>query len=252
MKRVVIFVYGVLCYLVTLASIAGGVVFFGNFVQHSVDAAPRVGWLLALAINAGLALVFAVQHSGMARPGFKRWWTRFIPEPIERATYCLASCVAVFALYAWWQPMGPVVWQVDGAAASVLTGIYLTGWAGLVYTTFLIDHFDLFGLRQVTLALRGRPYEPLVFKTASFYRWVRHPIYVAWLTIFWAAPVMTLGHLIFSLTITAYVLLAIQLEERDLEDAIGGDYAAYRQTTPMLIPRPTPALPKTATSGQSG
>ena len=250
MKRVVFFVYGLFCYLFTLASIGAGVLFFGNFIGQSVDSAPRVGWALALAINVALAAVFAVQHSGMARPGFKRWWTRFVPEPTERATYCLASCVAVFALYALWQPMGPAIWQIDGIAASVVTGVYLAGWAGLVYTTFLIDHFDLFGMRQVTLYLRKRPYEPLQFKTVSFYRWVRHPIYVAWLTIFWAAPVMTVGHLIFSVTITAYVLLAIQLEERDLEDAIGGEYATYRQTTPMVVPRLTPALPKTVPSGQ--
>jgi protein-S-isoprenylcysteine O-methyltransferase Ste14 len=245
MKRTALFVYGLACYLLTLAAIGAGILFFGNFIPQSVDSASRVAWPLALAINVALATVFAIQHSGMARPAFKRWWTRFIPEPIERATYCLASCIAIFALYALWQPMGPVLWQIEGAAASVMTGIYLAAWAGLVYVTYLIDHFDLFGMRQVYLNLRQRPYESPGFRTPSFYRWVRHPLYVAWLAIFWATPIMTVGHMIFSVTITAYILVAIQLEERDLEEAIGSDYAKYRQSTPMLIPGLTPALPKT-------
>lgn len=244
MKRAAFFAYGLICYLLTLAAIGAGVLFFGNFIGHSVDSSPRVGWQLALGINVALAVVFAVQHSGMARPGFKRWWTRLVPEPIERATYCLASCIAIFALYALWQPMGPVLWQLDGVAAGVVTGIYLAAWAGLLYVTYLIDHFDLFGMRQVYLYLRQRPYESPPFRTPSLYRFVRHPLYVAWLTIFWAAPVMTVGHLIFSVTITVYVLIAIPLEERDLEAAIGDDYARYRESTPMLLPRPARALPK--------
>ena len=252
MKRAIFFGYGLIGYAATLAAIGVGVLFFGNFIGESVDSAPRVVWPLALAINIALANVFAIQHSGMARPGFKRWWTRLVPEPIERATYCLASCIAIFALYALWQPMSPVLWQLDGVAATGVAGIYLAAWAGLLYATFLIDHFDLFGVRQVYLYARQRPYESPGFRTPSFYRWVRHPIYLAWLVIFWATPFMTVGHLIFSVTITAYVLVAIALEERDLENAIGEDYANYRESTPMLVPRLAPALPKTVTTGQRG
>ena len=211
-----------------------------------------MAWPLAWAINVALAAAFAIQHSGMARPAFKRWWTRFVPEPIERATYCLVSVVAVFALYALWQPMGPVLWHVEGAAGSVMTGAYLASWLALVYVTYLIDHFDLFGMRQVYLHLRGRPADSPSFVAPSLYRWVRHPLYVAWLAIFWLTPLMTVGHLIFSVTITAYVLAAIQLEERDLEGAIGESYARYRASTPMLLPRLTPALPKAAISSQRG
>jgi protein-S-isoprenylcysteine O-methyltransferase Ste14 len=174
----------------------------------------------------------------MARPAFKRWWTRIVPPAAERSTYVLMSSLALVALFAFWEPIGGVVWQApEGLARTAIIGLYLFGWLLLLYTTFLIDHFDLFGLKQVWRHLRGQPYRPPQFHTPSLYRMVRHPLYIGWLTIFWAAPTMTTAHLIFALMTTAYILVAIQLEERDLVSAFGSEYTAYRESTPMLIPR---------------
>ena len=191
----------------------------------------------ALAIDLGLLGLFAIQHSVMARPAFKRWWTKFVPEAVERSTYVLLSSLALVALFAWWQPIGGIVWETTGAARTAVIALYLLGWALLLYTTFLIDHFDLFGLKQVWRRLTGASYQPPQFYTPSLYKVVRHPLYIGWLTIFWAAPTMTVAHLVFALATTAYILIAIQLEERDLVDAFGERYVNYRRDTPMLIPR---------------
>jgi protein-S-isoprenylcysteine O-methyltransferase Ste14 len=173
----------------------------------------------------------------MARPAFKRWLTRFIPEPAERSTYVLLSSVALFALFWQWQPLGGNVWEVKGdMARSVVLAVYAAGWVIVLATTFLINHFDLFGLRQVWLAFRGIPYTPLGFATPGPYRLVRHPLYIGWFTVFWAAPTMTAAHLIFALGMTAYILAAIRWEERDLV-AAHPEYAAYRGRVPMLVPR---------------
>ncbi|HYL70101.1 MAG TPA: isoprenylcysteine carboxylmethyltransferase family protein, partial [Candidatus Dormibacteraeota bacterium] len=180
--------------------------------------------------------LFGLQHSLMARPAFKRWWTRFVPEPAERSTYLMFSNAALLALCLLWQPVGGVLWQAPaGPGAALLYGVYGFGWALLLFATFLINHFDLFGLRQVWLQLLGRPYRPVPFKMRSLYRYVRHPLYLGWFTIFWAAPTMTLTHLLFALGTSAYILIAIQFEERDLITA-HPEYEAYRRRVPMLLP----------------
>jgi len=239
MKRVAIFLYGVACYAVFLGVFLYAIGFIGGFgTPTSLDAAPRMPFGVALAIDVALLAAFAVQHSGMARGGFKRWWTRIIPAAAERSTYVLLSSLALVALFAWWEPIGGTVWRAQTDWARVtLIALNLAGWALLLYTTFLIDHFDLFGLAQVWRALTGRRHAEPRFRTPSLYKVVRHPLYVGWLVIFWAAPVMTLAHLVFAVMTTAYILIAIQLEERDLLAAHGADYAAWRKRTPMLVPR---------------
>jgi protein-S-isoprenylcysteine O-methyltransferase Ste14 len=233
------FAYGILSYGVFFGVFLYAVGFIaGFFTPTTLDGAPRRPMVQALAIDLGLLGLFAIQHSVMARPAFKRWWTRFVPESVERSTYVLFSCLALIALFIFWEPMGGVIWNAPaGLARNSIIGVYLAGWALLFYTTFLIDHFDLFGLRQVWNRLKGKSYEPPKFYTPSLYRIVRHPLYVGWLTIFWAAPTMTVAHLVFALATTAYILIAIQLEERDLVDAFGARYVTYRRATPMLIPR---------------
>ena len=233
-----IFAFGVLSYGVFFAVFLYAIGFIGGFfTPTTLDGAPSRPLFEALAIDLGLLSLFAVQHSVMARPAFKRWWTRIVPEAAERSVYVLLSSLALVALFAWWQPIGGVIWSTEGVARTAVIAIYLLGWALLLYTTFLIDHFDLFGLRQVWNRLKGNSYEPPKFYTPSLYRVVRHPLYVGWLTIFWAAPTMTVAHLVFALTTTAYILIAIQLEERDLVSAFGDTYVEYRRSTPMLIPR---------------
>jgi protein-S-isoprenylcysteine O-methyltransferase Ste14 len=239
MSRVGIFAYGVLSYVVFLAVFLYGIGFIGGFLTPtSLDSAPTspLGW--ALTVDLGLLAAFAVQHSGMARPGFKAWWTRIVPEAAERSTYVLLSSLALAVLYVFWEPIGGVVWNVqDGIARNSIIGLYLVGWLLLLYTTFLIDHFDLFGLKQVWRRLSNKAYRAPVFRTPSLYKLVRHPLYIGWLTIFWAAPTMTVAHLIFAASTTAYILIAIRLEERDLVAAFGTVYVDYRARTPMLIPR---------------
>lgn len=239
MTRIGIFLYGLLSYGVFLGVFVYAIGFIGGFVTPTMlDGAPHRSLAAALAINSGLLAVFALQHSGMARPAFKRWWTRIVPPAAERSTYVLMSSLALVALFAFWEPIGGVVWQApEGLARTAIIGLYLVGWLLLLYTTFLIDHFDLFGLKQVWRYLRGQPYRPPQFHTPSLYRVVRHPLYIGWLTIFWAAPTMTVSHLVFALVTTAYILFAIRLEERDLVDVFGADYVAYRARTPMLVPR---------------
>jgi methanethiol S-methyltransferase len=237
MKRFGVFVYGVACYVVFLGVFLYAIGFIGNlWVPKSMDSPREVGLLQALWVDLGLLGLFAVQHSLMARPAFKRWWTRVIPAEAERSTYVLFSSLALIVLFYAWQPIGGVVWAVGSAAAtSILYLAYAAGWALLLYCTFLIDHFDLFGLRQVWLHLRARPYTPVPFRTPWLYRQVRHPLYVGWLMIFWATPIMTLAHLVFAVMTTGYILVAIQLEERDLI-AAHPEYAEYRRRVPMLLP----------------
>lgn len=230
--------YEIFSYGVFLGVFVYAVGFIGGFLTPTrLDGtASRPLWQ-ALAIDLGLLGLFAVQHSVMARPAFKRWWTRFVPEAIERSTYVLLSSLALVALFAWWEPIGGTVWETTGSIRIAVVALYLLGWALLLYTTFLIDHFDLFGLKQVWRRLTGAGYQPPQFYTPSLYKLVRHPLYIGWLTIFWAAPTMTVAHLVFALATTAYILIAIQLEERDLVDAFGERYVTYRRDTPMLIPR---------------
>lgn len=238
MKRSLILIYGILSYAIFFATFLYAIGFIGNFlVPVSIDGAPRVPFTEAMLINLGLLGVFAIQHSLMARPFFKQWLTRWVPAAAERSTYVLASSAALIAVFIFWQPMGGIVWQVDNQAARcVIHSLYALGWVIIFVSTFLINHFDLFGLRQIWLNWKRRDYTPLQFETPWLYRLVRHPLYVGWLLVFWSAPTMTVAHLVFALATTAYILIGIQLEERDLLNA-HPEYAAYRRRVPMLIPR---------------
>ena len=205
-------------------------------MPKSLDSAPVGPLGTSLLIDLGLLALFAVQHSVMARPAFKRGWTRIVPQPVERSTYVLASSLALILLFWQWRPLGGVVWDVQRPVGrALLYAGFAFGWLLVLVTTFLINHFDLFGLRQVWLHLRGRPYTPLPFKTPGPYRLVRHPLYVGWLFAFWSTPTMTATHLLFAVVTTAYILVAIQLEERDLV-AAHPEYAEYRARVPMLVP----------------
>jgi protein-S-isoprenylcysteine O-methyltransferase Ste14 len=237
-RRLLLLTYGVLCYTLSLATFLYAVGFIGGFLTPTqLDDPAQVSLAPALAIDCGLLALFALQHSGMARPRFKRWLNRFVPEPAERSTYVLLSSAALFVLFWQWQPLGGGVWEVQGEAArAAVFAVYAAGWMIVLATTFLINHFDLFGLRQVWLAFRGAPYTPLLFTTPGPYRLVRHPLYVGWFTVFWAAPTMTAAHLLFAVGTTAYILAAIRWEERDLV-AAHPEYAAYRRRVPMLMPR---------------
>ncbi|HCU53132.1 MAG TPA: hypothetical protein DIC36_02225 [Gammaproteobacteria bacterium] len=237
-KRVLFFVYGLAAYALFFATYLYAIGFIGNLlVPVSIDGTPQVPLWEALVVNAALLGIFAIQHSVMARPAFKRWWTRFVPKPIERSTYVLFSSALLVALFAFWQPLGGVVWNVtDPIGQAVLWGVFALGWGVVLVSTFLINHFDLFGLRQVWLYLTGKPYTALPFKTPFFYRYVRHPLYVGWFMAFWATPTMTVTHLVFALATTAYILVAIQLEERNLVEE-HPEYSGYRRQVPMLVPR---------------
>jgi len=237
-KRILFFLYGSLSYVLFLGTFLYAIGFIGNFgVPRTLDGAASAPLGISLAIDVLLLTVFAVQHSVMARKWFKEWWTRIVPKPLERSTYVLFSSVALIAMFALWQPLGGVVWSIeDPTARLVLRGLFAFGWALVLVSTFLINHFDLFGMRQVWLYLIGRPYTTLKFGTPGPYRLVRHPLYVGWLFAFWMTPVMTFAHLLFSVATTAYILLAIQLEERDLVREHGESYEEYRRSVPMLIP----------------
>jgi protein-S-isoprenylcysteine O-methyltransferase Ste14 len=232
-----IFIYGIASYAVFFATFLYALGFVGNFVvPRTIDGTPRADLTTALLTDLGLLLVFALQHSVMARPAFKRWITRFVPEPAERSTYVLASSLALIVLFALWQPLGGVVWSVEGPWRGALYAAFGFGWGLVLVSTFLINHFDLFGLRQIWLQLRGTPYTHLRFGTPGPYKLVRHPLYLGWFFAFWATPVMTATHLLFALATTAYILIAIQLEERDLIAALGDDYRRYRERVPMIVP----------------
>lgn len=238
-SRVLVLGYGILCYVIFFATFLYALGFVGNFlVPKAMDSVPSDPLWLALAVDTALLLAFAVQHSAMARPRFKRWLTRWIPEAAERSTYVLLSSLALALLFWQWRPIGGVVWTVEAPVArAVLHGGFAFGWLLVLVTTFLINHFDLFGLRQVWIHFRGRQYSPVRFVTPGPYKVVRHPLYVGWLCAFWFAPTMTVAHLVFALGTTAYILIAIRLEEGDLVAAHGQDYAQYRARTPMLVPK---------------
>ena len=235
--RITAFAYGLLCYVVFLATFLYAIGFIGNFaVPKSIDSGPQVPFSLALAVDVALLGLFAVQHSVMARQWFKAAWTQLVPSSVERSTYVLFSSVALLVLFWNWRPVGGVIWNVDNPSGRVaLLAMYALGWAIVLVATFLINHFDLFGLRQVWLHLRGRAYSPLKFRAPALYRVVRHPLYVGWLLVFWSAPRMTFTHLVFAIATTGYILLAIQLEERDLVRA-HAEYEEYRRRVPMLLP----------------
>ena len=237
MSRLLVFVYGVVAYGVFFATYLYAMGFVGNFVvPKALDSAPTAPFLTALAIDLGLLTLFAVQHSVMARPWFKRILLRVVPQAAERSTYVLASSLALILLFWQWSPLGGVVWNIEASAWRAVTlVVFASGWLLVLVTTFLINHFDLFGLRQVWLYLRGREYSSLHFATPGPYRLIRHPLYLGWLMAFWAAPTMTMTHLLFAAVTTAYILAAIQFEERDLI-AAHPEYAEYRRRVPMIVP----------------
>lgn len=238
MRRAAALAFGVVSYAVFFATFLYLVGFVGNLVvPKSIDsgAAGPVG--LAVLVNTLLLVVFGLQHSVMARPRFKAWWTRFVPRPIERSVYTLLSSVALIALMALWRPIPQPAWTSDGLLASLLTAGLLFGVGLVLFSTFLIDHFDLFGLRQTWLYFRGQPYQEKRFATPLLYRWIRHPLYLGWFMTFWITPVMTAGHLLFAFVMTAYVLIAIPMEERDLLRHLGDPYRRWRERTPLFVPR---------------
>jgi methanethiol S-methyltransferase len=237
-KRIATFIYGVISYLLFLGTFLYAIGFIGNLVvPKSIDSGRTGSLSSAPLIDAALLTLFAVQHSLMARPWFKRAWTRIVSKPAERSTYVLLSSVALLLLFWQWQPIGGVVWTVEKTGLQmVIYGLYAIGWLLVLSSTFLINHFDLFGLRQVFLFLIGRPYTQLKFGTPMFYRHIRHPLYLGWLFAFWSTPTMTVAHLVFAIATTAYIFVAIQLEEKDLMETFGDDYRHYKKTVPMIIP----------------
>lgn len=238
MKKFLFLFYGVIAYIIFFATFCYAVGFVSALVvPKHIDSVPQTPLGYALVINASLLALFALQHSIMARPAFKRWWTKFIPEPIERSTYVLLASLCLILLFWYWQPMGGVVWHVESETARiVLQSLCLVGFGIVLVSTFLINHFDLFGLRQVGLYFMGEKYEPLAFRTPLFYKYVRHPLYLGFMIAFWAAPTMTAAHLFFAIMTTAYMLTAIRFEERDLLNHFGEKYKEYRRNAPMLIP----------------
>ncbi|OBG73973.1 MULTISPECIES: methanethiol S-methyltransferase [unclassified Mycobacterium] len=240
MKRYLTVGYGAAGYLLFLAAFLYLVAFLGNFwAPRTVDRGPAspTGW--AVSIDAALLAVFGLQHSVMARPGFKSWWTRLVPPAVERSTYVVCSSVALVLLYWQWRPAPTVVWDVQVPAARLLLwAAFWLGWAICLAATFMINHFDLFGLRQVYLAWRAEPYTDIEFHVRLLYRLVRHPLMLGFVVAFWAVPTMTAGHLLFSLAMTGYIVIATQFEERDLLAALGDQYRDYRLRVPMLVPRP--------------
>lgn len=241
MGRIAGLTYGVLCYGIFLATFLYAMAFIADLpVPRTIDKGPSAPVFTAIAVDLALLGLFAVQHSGMARRGFKRWLTRWLPAHAERSTYVLLSSAVLILLFWQWRPIDAVVWSVQETWAEwLLYGAYIFGWLFLLTATFVINHFDLFGLRQVWLNMRGESYTPPQFRERFHYRWVRHPLMVGFIIAFWATPHMTAGHLLFAGASTAYILIALQLEERDLLAAHGDEYRSYKQRVPSLVPWPS-------------
>jgi methanethiol S-methyltransferase len=241
MSRFMAMIYGIVVYLLFLATFVYAICFVGNIiVPKTIDSGPVGPLTEALVINIALLGIFAVQHSVMARRGFKKWWTRIVPEVIERSTYVLCATAAL-ALLCWqWRPIpDPIIWTVqDPGAVAVLHAIFWFGWALLLLSTFLLNHFELFGLRQVLARLMGWKLPEPQFRTPFLYKRIRHPLYLGFLLGFWATPTMTMGHLLFALATTGYIFIGIFFEERDLVHMFGDQYRRYRRQVGMLIPLP--------------
>ena len=249
MGKVIGLIYGVAAYFLFLVVILYAIGFVANWlVPKSIDSGTQGDLIFSMLVNAALLGIFAVQHSVMARPGFKAWWTQIVPQSIERSTYVLFSSFALILLYWKWQPLQSVVWDVEeSAGVMVLWGLCGLGWLIVLTSTFAISHFDLFGLRQVYLNLRNEKYSHLKFRIRGLYRLVRHPLMLGFVIAFWATPRMTIGHLVFAVATTLYILIALQLEERDLINHYGEDYRDYKKQVPMLLP-----LPRKTSSNHQG
>ena len=240
MAAILMGLYSALTYLFFFGTFLYAIAFVDDlpFAPKTLDSGPAGPLLPTLAINAALLGLFAVQHSVMARPAFKRWWTKIVAPPIERSTYVLFASAALVVMYVFWQPLPQAVWSVaPGPLATALLALSLIGWGIVLISTFLISHFELFGLAQAYARLRGLPPHALEFRTPAFYRLVRHPIYAGFIIAFWATPMMSVGHLIFAVGTLGYILIAIQLEEHDLVGTFGERYLAYRRQVGMLLPK---------------
>jgi methanethiol S-methyltransferase len=236
--RLIAFLYGLAAYVAFFATILYAIGFVsGLVVPKTIDTGTEVPLAEALLVNLLLMSVFAIQHSVMARRQFKQWWTQFVPKSVERSTYVLLSSLALALLFWQWRPIPTAIWQIDNPQlAMVVTGISHFGWLLVFSSTFLINHFELFGLHQVANNLTGRQMPAMRFRTPWFYKIVRHPLYLGFIIAFWVAPTMTAGHLLFAAVTTTYIIAAIQLEERDLVDTFGDDYRRYKNRVPMLLP----------------
>ena len=239
MRGLLSFLYGVAAYAAGLVALLYFIGFSGNLlVPKSVDVGAGAPWAAALGIDVLLLALFGIQHSVMARQGFKRAWTRTVPKPIERSVYVLAASLVLMLMFSQWRPIAGIVWQVDAPAARIaLWTLFGAGWGIVLLSTFLINHFELFGLSQVVRNLRNHTPAAPVLRMPFFYKLVRHPLYSGFIIAFWATPTMSYGHALLAVGMTAYMLIAIQYEERDLIDTFGGDYVAYRQRVGMLAPK---------------
>jgi protein-S-isoprenylcysteine O-methyltransferase Ste14 len=239
MKKVLMFTYSIVAYLIGFASLLYWIASVSQlFPEISIDQPPKLPLYQALLINIGLITLFGVQHSVMARKGFKEFFTKYVPRPTERSTFVLISGLLLILLVYYWQPMGGLIWEIPESSVLfyLVNILFVAGWAILFISTFLINHFDLFGLRQTYLELIGKPYTPLNFKVVSFYKYVRHPLYFGGILGLWATPRMTVTHLVFALLLTAYFIVGTVFEEVDLKKEFGDRYRAYQARTPMLIP----------------
>ncbi|APV52581.1 hypothetical protein BWI17_20985 [Betaproteobacteria bacterium GR16-43] len=237
MTRLLTLLYSVASYTTFLASFLYAVAWLGGFlVPKTIDSGPASPVVEAVVVNLLLLSAFAIQHSVMARPAFKRWWMQYVSRPVERSTYVLLASILLFAICFGWRAMPDIVWQAQGGAAIALAAICAAGWLTVLFSTFMINHFELFGLRQAWLYAREQSWSAPRYVERFFYRFVRHPLMLGFLIAFWAAPTMSVGHLLFAAVTTAYILIALQLEERDLLKEHGASYASYRERVPMLIP----------------